>query len=278
MPWYKKTIRSGNLLEVRHYFATRDGRAIPRGENREETPENMAMQNQRRAEMELMRLIACNFGGAMGGGSYTFKSSEDIDEDTAMKRERNLLDRIKRARKKAGLEPLRYIAVTEKQGKWHHHIIMQDDLRLQVLEEIWATGQPGKWSVSGRAMGGDADTYREVARYLLGTEKQSKTGRPEAAKPKRRKFQRRWHASKGLRRSVVEKVEVKRPPRAGTPKPPKGYRLLPEWQVGCDALGNVYMYYAAMREGDQKKAVVKKGSGAKAPAGWRAEPSVEARR
>lgn len=280
MPWYKKTIRSGNLLEVRTYFATRDGRAIARGENREETPEDMAAQNQRRAEMELMRLVACNFGGAMGGGSYTFTSSEDIDETQAMKRERNLLDRIKRARRKAGLEPLRYIAVTEKQGKWHHHIIMQDDMSLQALEEIWAAGQPGRRRVSARAMGGDADTYREVARYLLGTEKQSKTGRPEAGKPERRKWQRRWHASKGLRRPVVEKVEVKRTPRVGTPKPPKGYRLLPEWQVGCDMLGNLYTYYAAIRE--EPEGVLKKGSGRKgsgrSPAGWRAEPSGEVRR
>lgn len=273
MPWYKKTIRSGPMLEVRHYFATRDGRQLPRSENREETPESMAEQNQRNAEMELMRLIACNFGGEMGGGSYVFTSREELTEEEAMKRERNLLDRIKRARKKAGLEPLRYIAVTEKQGRWHHHIIMQDDLPLRELQEIWERGRGDGWKVYAQPMGTGEECYRETARYLLGTQKQSRTGREDAEKPARRKWQRRWHASKGLKRPVVEKVEVKRAPKMGAPKPPKGYRLLNTWQVGCDMLGNLYSYFAAIKEEDPKRATARKGSGANAPAGWRAEPS-----
>ena len=34
MPYFEKITRSGRLLEVERYFATRDGRRIARGENR----------------------------------------------------------------------------------------------------------------------------------------------------------------------------------------------------------------------------------------------------
>lgn len=269
MPWYKKMIRSGILLEERHYFATRDGRAVSREPHSEESSDSQQDANQRNAEMELTRLIACNFGGAKGGASYVFTSGEDITEEEAMKRERNLLDRIKRARAKAGLPKLKYIAVTEKQRKWHHHIIMQDDMPVGQLQEIWEQGRPTKGtSVYARAISEDAESYGQIARYVLGVEKDSRAGEKNV-KPLRRKWQRRWHASKGLERPKVEKREVKRPPRVGIPKPPKGYRLLNGWQIGADALGNVYTYFAAVREEtndvvqrSRKAAKRPKGSGA----------------
>lgn len=247
MPWYKKTIRSGALLEERRYFATRDGRRLPRSANREESGEEQQRYNQRSAEMELTRLIACNF--AEGGASYVFGSDESLTELEAMKRERNLIDRIKRARKRLGLPPLMYIAVTEKQTSWHHHIIMQDDMPMTELEEIWQGEQRCRRSIYIRLIQQDPECYGEIARYMLGADKAAKNSASrENVKPERRKGQHRWHASKGLKRPVVEKVEIKRPPRIGEPKAPKGYRLLPTWQVGCDGFGNIYTYFAAVRE------------------------------
>ena len=37
MPYFEKITRSGRLLEVERYFATRDGRRLARGENRAES-------------------------------------------------------------------------------------------------------------------------------------------------------------------------------------------------------------------------------------------------
>ena len=57
---------------------------------------------------------------------------------------RNYLDRVSYRRKKEGLEPLKYILVTEcktEKGKerWHHHIIMNGGLdRTNVVEALWS--------------------------------------------------------------------------------------------------------------------------------------------
>lgn len=270
MPWYQKTIVSGRLVEVRHYFATRDGRSIGRGCNVETSSEGQQEANQRNAEMELMRLIACNFGGDLGGGSYTFKSAAELTEAEAAKRERNLIERIKRVRKRKGLEQLRYIATLEKQGRWHHHIVMQDDLTLQELQELWqgVTGDP-KAKVNASAIVTDAEGYQEAARYLLGIRKESRSGqrKGENVKQPRRKWQRRWHASKGLNRPKVEKKLVKRTGKWGQATAPKGCRLL-DLRQWVDLLGNVCTAMLAVREDDvvvqrsRKAAKRQKGSGA----------------
>lgn len=243
MPWIKRTIRSGELLEVEHYYATRNGRRIPRGGNREESTLEQELANQRAAEKRLKRLIAANYGRGMGGASYTFTSPEDITEAEAMKRERQLLERIKRRRAKLGLEPLKYIAVTEKQSRWHHHILMQDDLPMEDLRELWA----GKVSIYPIAH--DVESYGEAARYLMmGHKARRNSGSQENVKQQRRKWQHRYHASRNLNQPVETKVETARPPRVGVPKVPKGYRLLADWAIGTDALGNVYTYFSAVSE------------------------------
>ena len=262
MPWYQKTITSGPLVEIRHYFATRDGRAISRGPNVEASSESQMEANQRSAEMDMCRLIACNFGGEMGGASYTFTSRYDLTELEAGKRERNLLDRIKRLRKRKGLEPLRYIATLEKQGKWHHHVVMQDDLSLQELLELWQ-GVTGDQSakVHVRSIATDAEGYMEIARYLLGERKESRSRKGEVVKPDRRKWQRRWHASKGLNRPRVEKKEVKRQGKWGQTTAPKGVQLL-DVRQWVDLLGNVCTSLLGVRQPQKTDVVGKRRRGA----------------
>lgn len=271
MPWYQKTITAGPLIEIRHYFATRDGRAISRGPNMEASSEAQVQANQQNAEMELCRLIACNFGGELGGGSYTFKSREGLTEEEAQKRERNLLDRIKRLRKRKGLEPLRYIATLEKQGRWHHHIVMQDDMSLQELTELWGELAGEGSRVHVRAVTTDAEGYMEIARYMLGIHKERRDGtKPgENTKQQRRKWQRRWHASKGLNRPKVEKKPVKRQGRWGQATAPKGCRLL-DLRQWVDALGNICTAMLAVR--DETVVVQRSRKAAKRPKGSGACP------
>lgn len=264
MPWYQKTITSGCLVEIRHYFATRDGRAISRGPNVEASSESQIEANQRSAEMDLCRLIACNFGGDLGGASYTFKSGRDLTELEAGKRERNLMDRIKRLRNRKGLEPLRYIATLEKQGKWHHHVVMQDDLSQQELQELWQAVSCDKDAyVHARSIVTDAEGYMEIARYLLGERKESRSQsrKGEVVKPDRRKWQRRWHASKGLNRPKVEKKEVKRQGRWGQTTAPKGVQLL-DVRQWVDLLGNVCTSLLGVRQPQKTNVVGKRRRGA----------------
>ena len=125
MPYFEKITRSGRLLEVERYFATRDGRRIARGENRAESSEEMERLNERNARRKLMRLINANFSGAAGDLFVTLTHAQPVDEAQAAKEERNMLLRIARARERKGLDALKYIAITECQsGRWHHHLIL----------------------------------------------------------------------------------------------------------------------------------------------------------
>lgn len=245
MPYIEKRIRSGRLLEIERYFASRNGRPIPRGENRAATPQDMERVNQRNAEKRLMRLINANFCRESGDLFVTFTHAEPLTEEMAMREERNLLARLTRWRARRGMEPLKYIAVTEKQGRWHHHLIINGGLTQEELDALW--GGRGRWTMSTLD---NTYTYEDLAKYLTKAHKERK-GEPDAdeAKQPRRKFRKRWHASRNLAKPVVTKKIVKRPPAAKEPKPPKGYRLLNNWFVGCDLFGNLYCYAAFVHDG-----------------------------
>ena len=141
MPYFEKITRSGRLLEVERYFATRDGRRIARGENRAESSEEMERLNERNARRKLMRLINANFSGAAGDLFVTLTHAQPVDEAQAAREERNVLLRIARVRERKGLDALKYIAITECQsGRWHHHLIINGGLTLDELRAVWGRG------------------------------------------------------------------------------------------------------------------------------------------
>lgn len=277
MPYYEKRIESGPMVEISRYFASRSGRAIPRSANRAETPESQAEVNERNAQKQMQRLIYANF--AQEDLFVTFTHADELTEERAMAEERNLIDRLKRLRRKKGLPELKYIAVTEEQGRWHHHLIMSGGLTMEELQAVWQ----GRGRIH-LSMLDDGDQYRGLARYLT-VQHKPKRGQAEksdvSAKRPRRKYQRRWHASRNLIHPVPVKKEIKRPPRMGEPKPPKGYRLLPDWVMGCDLLGYPYLYYTCMREDARPEArrcstPKGKGTGAKPQRGAGRSPALPA--
>lgn len=259
MPYISRTITSGDLLEKEVYFATRNGRKIARAANADPTPEQMAKVNERNAQRKLQRLLCANFSRENGDVFVTFTHAEEIDEEKALKEARNLMDRIKRLRQKKGLEELKYIIVTEKQSQWHHHVIMNGGLSFEELQKLW--GNRGrKMSVSTLD---ESDGYRGLARYLCEEHKPKRGGIDDgekSVKQPRRKYQRRWKASRNLSKPEVEKHTVKRLPSRGEPKAPKGYMLLPDsWQYTESRFG-IYSYAAFVRieRGRKQKARPKK--------------------
>ncbi|MDD3336774.1 MAG: hypothetical protein PHI98_14890, partial [Eubacteriales bacterium] len=146
MPYIEKRITSGDLLETERYFASRNGKRIPRGSNREATPEDVEKVNQRNAEKQLMRLICSNFSRRNGDLFVTLTHSAQLTEAEAMKEERNLIARLERLRARKGLSELKRIVVTEQQGRWHHHIIMNGGITLEELASIW--GNRGRIQMS----------------------------------------------------------------------------------------------------------------------------------
>ena len=249
MPYIERRIQSGKLLEIEKYFATRHGQKLPRSANENQTPEDMEKVNERRSQKRLHRLICTNFSKAAGDLFATYTYGRDITEAEAIKGERNLLDRIKRLRKRKGLPELKYIVITEKQGRWHHHIIMNGGLTLEDVKKVW--GDRGtRLTVSTLD---DTNSYEDLASYL--TKQHKKKRGSESAdnvKQKRAKGQRRWHASKNLKQPVETVKVIARPPKPGEPKAPKGYKLQPNWYFGCDVYGYLYSYAAYVMDGEPK--------------------------
>ena len=244
MPYYKKTITSGNIVEVKVYYATRDGKQISRGCNVDETKEEQEARNKREAEKNLTRLIACNFDGKAGDISMTLAHKEEITEEEARAEARKAIEALRRIRRKRGLPELKYIIVTEKQGRWHHHIITNAGITLDDLVAVW--GDRGRKHIS-IAETDDYETVLRLAKYMISDYKTTK-GKRDAknGKEKRRKYERRWNGSRNLAKPKIEKVEIKKPNIHGRPRVPKGAKLLPNWYTGCDAMGNIYKCYAYM--------------------------------
>lgn len=251
MPYIRKVTRSGKLLEEEVYYTTRYGkRGIARSANTEQTPESMERINEKRSQQRMKRLIMTNFSREAGDLFVTYTYGRELTEEEAMKGERNLLDRIRRLRKKKGLPELKYIVVTEKQSQWHHHVIMNGGL---TMEEVW-----GVWGDRGARIHmstlDDSQVCEGLARYLTHQHK-SKKGEVDSVniKQERRKGQRRWHASRNLKEPEEKVRQLKREPKLKEPKAPKGYRLLRDSvSMGFDVYGMVWSYAAFVRMEEEK--------------------------
>lgn len=238
MPYYERRIQSGKLLEVEVYFASRCGRRNSRSPNMGETPEDQERINERNAQKRLRRLILSNFSSDKGDLFVTYTYRQPVTEEQATKGERNLLARLRRLRAKKGLPELKYIVITECQGNWHHHIIMNGGLTLEDVRRVWGD-RGARIQLSTLD---DTGVCEGLARYLTQQHKTKRGGQTEDnAKQPRRKGQRRWHASRNLAEPTVKLRRLGRLPK-GEPKARKGYRLLPDWTVGCDAMGYIYRY------------------------------------
>ena len=275
MPYIEKTIRSGKLLEKETYFSTRYGTKLPRSGNENQTPADMEKVNERRSMKRLQRLMLANFSTEAGDLFVTYTYGQPVTEEEAAKGERNLLDRIRRLRKRKGLPELRYIVVTEKQSQWHHHIVMNGGLTLEEIRAVW--GQRG--ARIHMSVLDDTAVCEGLARYLTEQHKPKKGSQEEENnKQERRKGQRRWHASRNLVQPEEETKVLKREPKLKEPKAPKGYALLKDSvTMGYDVYGMVWSYAAFVSLDDagcRGRRSRPRGSGAAAPAGWRAEPSV----
>lgn len=144
MPHYRKTIKSGNLIEVEYYFSqrTRNKASLGRSCRQSLTPEKQKKANRIRAEKETRRLIANNF--TPGKDMYlTITSREDMSESEFGKAINNFLRRLKYYRQKHNLSALRYIGAMEsgKKGtRWHFHVVV-NEIEFKILEKLWTKGR-----------------------------------------------------------------------------------------------------------------------------------------
>lgn len=138
----EKRYYCGEYLDVYIYPTYRQGRS--RGKRSKPTSAAQAKLNQRHREEKLVRLLHANFTPDDLEIHLTYQQQPESPEE-AQRLLRNYIRRVQRARKKQGLPPLKYIAVTEKgskNGRYHHHVtlsrIIQGRIKLWSISSIGA--------------------------------------------------------------------------------------------------------------------------------------------
>lgn len=235
MPYVEKKIVSGEMLEIERYFSTKGNNKKRKAKQTASSAKQIAA-NSIHTELELWRVICANFSGKRGDQFNTFTFAEDVDEEKARREWKNFARRMRRYLKKRGLPDLRYIYKVEKQGRWHIHAIM-DGIPIEDLTRLWGRGR-----VTSSILD-DTNHYRDLAAYLSKQMKAAK-GDPDKEPEARRKYARNWSGSLNLKRPVVTVKEIKRESiLKKAPAAPKGYCLLPDWEIGCNSYGNLYQYF-----------------------------------
>lgn len=107
----EKRYYCGEYLDVFIYPTYSQARS--RGKRSKPTSKAQAKLNQRHREEKLVRLLHANFTPDDYEIHLTYQYQPESPEE-AQRLLRNFIRRVQRARKKQGLPPLKYIAVTEK--------------------------------------------------------------------------------------------------------------------------------------------------------------------
>ncbi len=226
MPWYKKTIKAGDILETEIYCSVRTrGKSVPRERRKAPTTEAQAKLNDINRKKHFRRKINANFRPYDIYATLTYaKEPEEIEK--AIKNLSNFIKRINYSRKKRGLDNIRYIAVTEYQGKRiHHHVIMERMSMDEIIKQWNKTFGAGSAELQ-TLYAHDMD-YSNLSDYLL--------------KETRNRRGKHWTESRNLIQPTVNYTRAsrqdKKAMRGARPYIPKGYILTDEIRTANDLTG-----------------------------------------
>lgn len=170
----------GEYLDVYVYpvYPVKNAQSQKRGRRRKESRKVQKKLNQRHSQEKLVRLLNANFTPEDLSLTLTYRENPKTDEE-AKKLLRNYLQRLKYHRKKQGLEPLKYIAVTEKskKGRYHHHLVINGGMSRDEVEAVWGLGY-----ANSKRLQFDENGLTALGRYIT----------------KEPLFYKRWQASQNL--------------------------------------------------------------------------------
>lgn len=156
----------GDYLEVNLYPVYYHARAKKRSTKRKPSRACQTRLNQINAERQLARIMAANFTNEDYSLTLTYSPENCPDDlERAKKDLRNFFDRLNRARKRAGLEPTKYIyslEVGEKTKRVHFHLVLSGGLKIKEIQKIWGKGYVDKI----KALMFDETGLRGLARYF----------------------------------------------------------------------------------------------------------------
>lgn len=142
-----KTIRSGQMLECEIYPIWKTQSEAGRAKKALASRPAQEKLNEKNAKKHIMRLVNTNFTNADCWGTFGYDDDQLPASPEEAKRDLvNFLRRIARRRKKLGLEPMKYLYVTEwaseagEPVRCHHHVILSGGMDRDEIESLWGHG------------------------------------------------------------------------------------------------------------------------------------------
>ena len=226
MPYIKRTVQAGRIVEIKKYYSARYGKQSGRGARRNRTPEDVAKLNERYALDKLRWTLNANFQGGDMLLTLTYDSrSEPPSPEDAYRDQKRFLRELRAAYKKDGRE-LKYISVTEYEAKRIHHHLVVNAIDAQKIYALWED-RPGHGAMRTRYLDASGE-YSELAEYLIKETRRSfRSGKTS---------RKRWDASRNLAKPEIKREVIQRDSWRKTPAPRKGYILdAGSIEVGVDS-------------------------------------------
>lgn len=185
--YWRKTITSGKIVEFEIYPMWKCKHDIPRNKNRVKSKQSQKNLNDKNSKKVVVRLLNTNFGKEDLYITVTYKDGYLPDEKIARRDMQNYIRRLKRYRKKMGLDELKYIysigyednPEESKKVRIHHHLVI-NKMDRNVVEDLW-----GKGTANAKRLQPDDFELTGVGKYIANQG-------PE-----------RWSASRNLKKPKV---------------------------------------------------------------------------
>lgn len=155
--------------------------------------------NDKNARKYIIRLINENFTEKDIWITLTYTEGEEPETmEEAIRNMQNYISRLNYRRRKKGLKNARYVYITEyspdDEIRWHHHLVMDGALDMDTVESVWKKGKRNET----RRLNPDEFGLTGMGNYITKDKN-------------RKKHEKRWNSSKGLKQFRVRKVHSKRP-------------------------------------------------------------------
>ncbi len=190
-----KTVVSGKVVESEIYPVYTKRTNVPRKDKEKPSREAQRNLNDKNAKKRITRLVNANFTSKDLAVTLTYADHYLPTEEQARKDVQNFIRRLKRYRKKNGLQDLKYIYVlgcvpegkVTKKVRVHHHLII-NEMDRDVVEGFWDKGRR-----EAKRLQPDDFGFAGLARYMADQNCGSK----------------RWYASRNLQQPKVYKSYTK---------------------------------------------------------------------
>lgn len=193
------------------------------------TSEAQKKVNERRSKIKKQRIIRANFEKGDLWLTFTYMKEKRPDSiDKAKADRKSLLDKLRKALQKEGIE-FKYVCVTEvgEKGGVHHHLIMKP-CDTAIISKIWKMGGVHIEYVY-------TEDLERLARYMMGDDEKDEKKRHSVCLES-------WSRSKNLIIPEVVKEKVHARSFSKTPKPEAGYRI-ENLQNGINTWGYEWQRY-----------------------------------